>query len=471
MYQPSERGGTQGERSPSTGDEPVIWHYVPVLRSSGGAVSRFGATVPRQNRVPRGPEAEQRPGRADRRTDIVRGSPVKREVGRTTRDLRRHNRTSVLSRLYLHGSASRFDLMRATGLSSATVSNVITDLVADGLVAEAGLLDSDGGRPRTLLEVRPGYAQVAGVDIGETHVQVGLFDWTLDTLATATYPMDTGRPEPEVLAGLVTAGIEEVTAKAGADPAALLGVGVGVPGAVLPDGLVHAPTLGWSGVPFGALLRPHVAAPLHLDNCARTLGQAEMWRGAGRGAERAIVALLAVGVGAAVATGSPGGVTSTTSEWGHTVVEAGGALCRCGSHGCLEAYVGADAILEHYEQLTGAREPVPGGTEARVAALVAEAAAPGPAADTVRWTAEYLGIGVANLINLLSPDRVILSGWVSGAMGPMMLPAVRDAMNRHTLDYLAAGSVLELGRLGAEAVALGAATLPVHELLMGGGVR
>ena len=390
---------------------------------------------------------------------------MKRDVGRTTRDLRRHNRTSVLTRLYLHGPASRFDLMRATGLSSATVSNVVTDLVADGMVAEAGLLDSDGGRPRTLLEVRPGYAQVVGVDIGETHVQVGLFDWTLDTVATATYPMDEGRPDPAVLAGLVTAGIEEVTAKAGADPAALLGVGIGVPGTVLPDGLVHAPTFGWSGVPFGALLRPHIAAPLHLDNCARTLGQAEMWRGAGRGAERAIVALLAVGVGAAVATGSPGGVTSTTSEWGHTVVEAGGAACRCGSHGCLEAYVGADAILEHYEHARGARDLGGAGTEGRVAALVADAGRPGAAADTVGWTAEYLGIGIANLINLLSPDRVILSGWVSLVMGPTMMPAVRDAVRRHALDYMAAGTVLELGRLGQEAVALGAATLPVHGLL------
>jgi predicted NBD/HSP70 family sugar kinase len=397
----------------------------------------------------------------------------------------------VLTRLYLHGPASRFDLMKATGLSSATVSNVVTDLVADGLVAEAGLLDSDGGRPRTLLEVRPGYAQVVGVDIGETHVQVGLFDWTLDTVATATYPMDEGRPDPGVLAELVRAGIEEVTAKAGADPAALLGVGVGVPGAVQPDGLVHAPTLGWADVPFDALLRPHVPAPLHLDNCARTLGQAEMWRGAGRGAERAIVGLLAVGVGAAVATGSPGGVTSTTSEWGHTVVEAGGALCRCGSHGCLEAYVGADAILERYGRLAGLPEPAAPGrelpqaaaagaaagrpsgrgadTEARLAALVADAALPGPAADTVRATAEYLGIGIANLINLLGPDRVILSGWVSAAMGPAMLPAVRDAARRHTLDYLAERTVLELGRLGPEQVALGAATLPVHELLTVGG--
>ncbi|WP_405591794.1 ROK family protein [Streptomyces sp. NBC_01190] len=375
----------------------------------------------------------------------------------------------MLTRLYLHGPASRFDLMLATGLSSATVSNVVTGLVADGLVAEAGLLDSDGGRPRTLLEVRPGYARVVGVDIGETHVQVGLFDWTLDTLATATFPMDDGGPEPELLAGLVTAGIEEVTAKAGADSAALLGIGVGVPGTVLPDGLVHAPTLGWSGVPFEGLLRPHVAAPLHLDNCARTLGQAEMWRGAGRGAERAIVGLLAVGVGAAVATGSPDGVTSTTSEWGHTVIEAGGAACRCGSHGCLEAYVGAEAILGHYERTPGAPRLAAAGVERKIAALVDAAAGPGPAADTLHRTAEYLGIGVANLINLLSPDRVILSGWLSSALGPAVLPAVRDAVRRHSLAYMAEGTRLELGSLGHEAVALGAATLAVHGLLTAGG--
>ncbi len=393
-----------------------------------------------------------------------------RDMGRTTtRDLRRRNRAAVLTRLYLHGPASRFDLQHATGLSSATVSNVVSDLAADGLVAEAGLLDSDGGRPRTLLRVRPEHAQVAGADIGETHVQVGLFDWTLETVATATYPIEEGPPDPAVLAGLVAAGVEEVTAKAGADPAGLLGVGVGVPGAVLSDGLVHAPTFGWSGVPFGALLRPRLAAPLHIDNCARTLGQAEMWRGAARGARRAVVALLAVGVGAAVATGSSGGVTSAVSEWGHTVVEAGGAPCRCGSRGCLEAYVGAEAVLAHYRRLPGARDLGPGDPERRIAALLADAAAPGPAADTVARTAEYLGIGIANLINLLGPDRVVLSGWLGAALGPAALPAVRDAMHRHTLDYLTGGTAVELGRLGPDAVALGAATLPVHEVLTHGG--
>lgn len=388
----------------------------------------------------------------------------------TTRDLRRHNRSALLSYLYLHGPGSRLELMHASGLSSATVSNVVSDLVNDGLVMEAGSVESDGGRPRTLLQVRPEFGQVVGVDIGETHLQVGLFDCALATIATTTYPIAETRLDPELVARLVFDGIEEVTKKAGVAPESLVGVGVGVPGAVLGDGLVHAPTLDWSAVPFPAMLRAGIKAPVYVDNVARTLGQAEMWRGAGRGSERAIIALLGVGLGAAMTTGANSyrGATSTTSEWGHTVIEVGGLPCRCGSRGCLEAYVGAEAILERYRGLPGNEPFVAVGTEARLAELVERAASPGAAAEALGTTAEYLGIGIANLINLLSPDRVVLSGWAGATLGAAILPAVRDAVRRHALAYMYGSTLIELGQLGQEAVALGAATLPIVELLAAG---
>ena len=84
-------------------------------------------------------------------------------------------------------------------------------------------------------------------------------------------------------------------------------------------------------------------------------------------------------------------------------------------------------------------------------------------------TGEYLGIGIANLINLLTPDRVVLSGSAGAIMGPAILPAVRDAVDRHALDYLAERTEVVLGALGPEAVALGAATLPIAQLLANGG--
>lgn len=382
----------------------------------------------------------------------------------TTRDLRRHNRAALLTHLYLHGPTSRLELVQASGLSSGTVSNVVNDLVGDGLVAEAGAQESDGGRPRILLQVRPDVGHVVGVDVGETHLQVGLFDFALTTLATATYPIADTRLEPEQVVQLATTGIKEV---AGDGP--LLGIGVGVPGAVKPDGLVYAPTLGWNGVPFPRMLAAEIDVPLHVDNCARTLGQAEMWQGAGRGAERAIIALLGVGIGAAFATGTRSGVTSTTSEWGHTIIQAGGTPCRCGSRGCLEAYVGADAILDHYRTLPGAEPFAATGTEAMLAELVGRARERGPAADALTRASEYLGIGIANLVNLLAPDRVVLSGWAGETLGAAILPQVRTAVQRYALPYMYGGTAIELGQLGQQAVSLGAATLPIVEVLSAGG--
>ena len=384
----------------------------------------------------------------------------------TTRELRRRNRSALLSRLYLQGRGSRLELVDSSGLSSSTVSNVISDLIADGVVEEAGSAESEGGRPRTVLQVRRDYGHVIGVDIGETHIEVGLFDCALNTVATATFPI-AGNLDPSHVAELILAGIAEVSTT----PVPVMGIGVGVPGAVEGDGLVHAPTFGWRGVPLAKMLADGVSAPLYVDNCARTLGQAEMWRGAGRGANRAVIALLGVGVGAALAVESDSyqGVSSTTTEWGHTVVHAGGLPCRCGSRGCLEAYIGAEGILDRYLALPGSEPFTAEDTEARMRELADRAELPGPAADTLATTAEYLGIGIANLINLVTPDCVVLSGWVSLSIGHRILDAVLDAARRHSLSYLHERTRIELGQLGPEAVALGAATLPVVHFLTNGG--
>ena len=384
----------------------------------------------------------------------------------TTRELRRRNRSALLSRLYLQGRGSRLELVDSSGLSSSTVSNVISDLIADGVVEEAGSAESEGGRPRTVLQVRHDYGHVIGVDIGETHIEVGLFDCTLNTVATATYPI-AGNLEPTHVAELVLAGVAEVSA----DPVSVMGIGVGVPGAVESDGLVHAPTFGWRGVPLAKMLADGVTAPLYVDNCARTLGQAEMWRGAGRGSTRSVIALLGVGVGAALAVESDSyqGVSSTTTEWGHTVVHAGGLPCRCGSRGCLEAYIGAEGILNRYLALPGSVPFTAVDTESRMRELADRAERSGPAADTLATTAEYLGIGIANLINLVTPDCVVLSGWVSLSIGHLILDAVQDAARRHSLSYLHERTRIELGQLGPDAVALGAATLPVVHFLSNGG--
>ncbi|MET9464634.1 ROK family transcriptional regulator [Streptomyces sp. NPDC006544] len=404
--------------------------------------------------------------------------------GRTVRDLRRGNRSAVLQRLYFGGPMSRQELGPETGLSSGSVSNVVGELVADGLLEEAGIVDSDGGRPRTLLRVAPDSAHMIGIDVGETRVRVELFDLTLTELARAEMPLQPrGCYDVGPIVDHVRTGIATVLAEAGVGTDRLLGVGIGVPGIVdrdAPGGtVVHGQTIGWDAVPLEALLRATRAVPDEvpyiIDNGARTLGQAEMWFGAGRGARDAVVVLFGSGVGASLITdGSPGGgpTEGAPLEWGHLTVQVRGRRCRCGALGCLEAYTGAESLLARWAERGG--DPGAGTEDEEDALTALLAAARGGdriALEVLEETAEYLGAGLSDVINLFHPERILIGGWAGLMLGPYILPAVREHATRYSLRHPAAGVTIDMGQLGPDAVTVGAATLPLAAFFTTGGRR
>jgi len=397
--------------------------------------------------------------------------------GRTVRDLRRTNRSALLRLLYFAGPMSRQQLGPAAGLSSASVSNVTSELLADGLLEEAGSVGSAGGRPRTLLQLAPDAGSLIGVDIGETRVRVELFDLYLRERARAERPLQDDEPyDVEHVVRLVADALAAVHDGAPAG-GPLLGVGVGVPGIVeqRPPGgagaLVHGQTIGWDGVPFEALLRDAArlppGTPLFVSNGAKTLGQAESWFGAGRGVRDAVVVLIGSGVGASIVTDGSAyaGTSRGAGEWGHTTLRLNGRRCRCGARGCLEAYVGASAVLGRWREAGGA--PRGDSEETDLAELLA---AGDPVAERILdETGEHLGAGIADLVNLFTPERIVLSGWAGLLLGPRLLPAVRETTTARALRYPAARSAVELGHLGADAVTVGAATLPLDRFLDAGG--
>ncbi|MFJ7902025.1 ROK family protein [Streptomyces sp. NPDC096198] len=402
--------------------------------------------------------------------------------GRTVRDLRRGNRAEVLRRLYFDGPLSRFELGPATGLSSGSISNVVAELVADGLVEEAGSVDSDGGRPRTLLRVAPASGHMIGVDVGETRVRVELFDLALTELARSDRPLEHQRYDVETVVGHLRDGIAEVLATAGLAPEGLLGIGIGVPGIVArtPDrgAVVHGQTIGWDAVPLESLLRDTCdlpdTVPCFIDNGARTLGQAEMWFGAGRGAHSAVVVLLGSGVGACLVTEEAG--SGRAVEGGHLTVRVRGRRCRCGALGCLEAYAGAEALIERWRE-QGGRPPEHADEERALTALLAAAHPPDSGtADPVALavleeTAEYLGAGLSDLINLFQPERILIGGWAGLQLGSRFLSSVRRHARAYALRYPAERVSIELGRLGPDAVTVGAAVLPLADFFARGGRR
>ncbi|GAA4706107.1 ROK family transcriptional regulator [Phytohabitans rumicis] len=393
----------------------------------------------------------------------------------TNRTVRLRNRSALLSKLFLEGPLTRQDLARGTGLSQPAVSNVVGELISAGLVVDAGALESDGGRPSMSLRVAPRFALVAGVDVGETRVRVELFDLAMAQLASADYPLDAPKPDPETVVRHIVAGLATVVDRAGVRRSDLLGVGVGVSGVVVQgrEAVVYAQTLGWDGVPLERMIHAAVDVPLFIENGAKTQGQAEMWFGAGRGARHAVFALVGSGVGAAVVTNGATyrGVASSAGEWGHTTLVYGGRACRCGARGCLEAYVGAEAIIERYREARRGRA-VPGADEeSQIGALLAAADRTPTARQVLDETAGYLGAGVANLINLFNPERVVLGGWAGQALGARLLPEIRRSAQQQALRKPFEQATIQLGQLGVDAVALVAATLPVAHLLAAGGTR
>ncbi|BFU43607.1 ROK family transcriptional regulator [Krasilnikovia sp. MM14-A1004] len=393
------------------------------------------------------------------------------ETRRTTvRDVRRANRASLLTDLFHGGRQSRQQLGDTTALSQASVSNLIGEMIEEGLVEEAGLVGSDGGRPRALLRVAPGFGYVVGADVGDTRVLVELYDLAMSRLGVASYELGERGRDPQLVVAKLVEGLDAVVEQAGIAPDEVLGYGVGVAGVVDSSGeaMVYAQTTGWDGVPLGAMLRAATDVPVFVENGAKTVGQAEMWFGAGRGARHAVIVLVGTGVGAAVVMDGRNyrGAHSSAGEWGHTTLVYDGERCRCGARGCLEAYIGADRVIRRLAEATG--EPADPMLLTRL--LAGDHPLPPPVAQVVAETVGYLGAGIAGLVNLFNPERIVLGGRTGLALGERFLSDIRAAAARNALRQPYSKTRIEVCQLGPDAVAMGAATLPVARLLADGGL-
>ncbi|MEP7055898.1 MAG: ROK family transcriptional regulator [Actinomycetota bacterium] len=388
------------------------------------------------------------------------------------RDLRRSNRSRTLVEMYLSGPMTRQEVGSAVGVSPATVSNVVGELIAQGVLMEVGVEESDGGRPRALLQINGAFANVVGVDVGETAVLVELFDLNMHVLASHTSRPTSALAAEEAVAHVLD-GLAHVIAESGIAEDTILGVGVGVPGLVQhgEDGFVHAQTVGWDAVPFGKMLRRGTSLPLQVDNGANTLGQAEKWFGAARSVDNAVIVLLGTGLGTSIIIDGElyRGPSSSAGEGGHLSVEVNGRLCRCGASGCLEAYVGANAVIERYDALrrgsSDALDPV-----AKIEAIAAAGPGDRSAVRVIDETAMYLGAGIADFVNLFNPERIVVGGWMGNILGAKLLPGIREYASRGALRLPFSQVSIVAAELGTDAVALGAATLPISSFLARGAV-
>ncbi|MER7839011.1 ROK family transcriptional regulator [Streptomyces sp. NPDC096040] len=395
----------------------------------------------------------------------------------TSRDIRTANRYEVLRHIIAESPTSRQELAAVTGLSLATVATLVGELLELRMITEVGFEDSAGGRPRGLVAVNASGSALIGVDIAETYVHVELFDLALNVLARAEEDMRPGEHRPRQVVSHVAAAVGSVVAQAGVEGARVLGVGVSVPGQVdRGTGVAeYAPNWDWHDVPLLDLLSEHIAYPLHLDNPLRACAVAEQWFGAARGRGDTVVVNLGTGVGAGLALGGGlhRGVSNSAGEWGHTTLVLDGRPCHCGNHGCVETYVGAPGIMLNLRE-SSPDSPLlhPEDQTATIEALARGVADGDPVAvQVVRDTARYVGAGVANLVNLLNPELVVLSSWVARRLGEPLLDEVREAVRRHALGRPFAATEIVLSPIPTDPVCLGAATFALEGALRSVGQR
>jgi predicted NBD/HSP70 family sugar kinase len=389
----------------------------------------------------------------------------------TVLDIRQANRSSVLRRIYLGRSMRRQELSQLSGLSSAGVANVVAQLIQEGIVIEAGIEASQGGRPRSILSMNPHYGYFIGVEVGDTMIRIELFDLTLHKLGTVAYSAVLSENRPDQVVEYIDRGVKAVLAESAVARENVLGIGVSVGGIVEQVEHVFAsiPSWGWRRVPLATLLEERLHMPIYLENAAKVMAQAEGLFGAGQGYEHVAVLLVATGVGAGIiADGSLyRGAGNSAGEWGHMTIERDGRPCRCGSRGCLEAYVGAPGII------TSLREIAPQSPllrskdqESKLAAIVDAARGGEPAASQVlKDTVHNLGVGIANLVNLFNPRLILLGGWAGLLIGEYILPELRQRVEDYALKQPLSLTKIDLCQLGQDAVAMGAATLVLEQFL------
>ncbi|MCP9205717.1 ROK family transcriptional regulator [Streptomyces sp. NEAU-Y11] len=372
--------------------------------------------------------------------------------------LHRANLERVVRAVRMAGSLTQAEIARSTGLSAATVSNIVRELKDGGTVEVTPT--SAGGRRARSVSLSGDAGIVVGVDFGHTHLRVAVGNLAHQVLAEESEPLDVDASASQ---GLDRAEqlVSRLIAATGLRQDKVVGVGLGVPAPIdVETGTLGSTAIlpGWAGTNPRDDLAQRLGVPVHVDNDANLGALGELVWGSGRGVADLAYIKVADGVGAGLVISGqiyrgPGG---TAGEIGHITLDESGPVCRCGNRGCLETFTaaryvlpllysshGMDLTVERMVQL--AREGDPGCR--RVIADVGR----------------HIGSGVANLCNLINPSRMVLGGQLAEA-GELVLAPIRESVARYAIPSAARQLSVMPGALGGRAEVLGALALVLSEM-------
>jgi glucokinase-like ROK family protein len=394
-------------------------------------------------------------------------------MGINVTTMKSRNLQAILWALLRNEHVSRVRLADITSLSTTTITNLITDLLEQGIVVEEGAQipeDRRGaGRPRTLLRLVPEARFAVGIHIGVGSVRIALVDLRANSVGSRTLAHPLDRSPQKVFAE--TADVARtLLQQTGTRTDQIVGVGVGASGLVNPSTGVNvmAPNLGWRDVPIVEWLSDQLHLPVRVDNNVRAMALGEAMFGAGRDVRALALVYGRIGVGAGFVVDNQlyQGSAAGAGEIGHnTIIPDGGEPCRCGNTGCLETLVSEPSIVRSAESLAQHRPDGLLATYLRehqgppIERIFAAARAGDAHVCTLlNQRAQFLGIALANLVNVLNPELIVFGGIFAQAHD-ILAPTIQETIRRRAFADLGERVQLRTATFGRQAGATGAAAL------------
>lgn len=386
-----------------------------------------------------------------------------------SRVARELNRALVYDLMRDRQTVSRIGLARETGLSKATISQIIDQFIGEGLVEEIGPGEAHLGRRPTLLRFVPTARYAIGVELSDSSCSAILTDLKGAPVRRQSSALHGPSGDAAVAAAvaLVDLLVADLT------PDKLLGIGIGTPGLVDPRrGVIQtAPDLGWRDVAVGHPFVERFGVPATCLNRAKAAASGEAWRGAGERTDSFAYISVSTGISAGIVLNRRlyRGASTSEGEIGHVTVLPEGPLCACGNRGCLQTIAAGPAILARIREQLRAHPAASSRLTADFDLLTLEDAGRAAAAGdrlalaVVEEAAEYLGIAAANLVNVLNPRMLIFGGAVVRAI-PDLVPRVEAVIRRRAWSTSAAAVEVVTSLLGRDAVPIGAATFLLSQV-------
>jgi N-acetylglucosamine repressor len=383
---------------------------------------------------------------------------------------RAHNSKLVLKTIYDSGQISRAEIARTTRLTRPTVSDVVADLMEQGLVEEVGYAPSTGGKRAVLLSVVDDSRHLIGLDLARGDFRGAVINLRGEIKDRVDLPLQ-GRDGDAALA--LVYDLVDALVEAASSP--LLGIGIGAPGLVdAVNGVMHqAVNLDWRDVPLRSLLQGRYGLPVHMANDCQVAALAEYTFSDGSNNQDLVVVNVGWGVGAGIVLNGQllHGNTCGAGEIGHVTVVEDGEQCQCGNFGCLETVASTRAIVRRAHaiaknnpdsllyQFAATPEMVTFDTVLQMFDAGDEVAR-----QVMREVGQSLGIAAANLVGVLGSCRILIAGQVTG-FGPFLIDTIREEMVKRALPSLARNTEIGFVSLGSDIVLRGASALLLsHEL-------